>query len=615
MMKLEKPISVWCGLFIALNCFAQSQLSENISGSQESSNALPCKLAERDFKVDFDVCNPFNVILSNVTVGANVYSWSFGDGHNDSAKNETQHIYATEGVYQVRMITKSKGGCLDTTYKKFLLNIDSGTIFKNRLLSACKNKNFQLEGDAQSFKNCWWPDSGLNRTDIYNPTVRTDTERWYHNINFKYKGNAIKNPNFGGGNNSFSSGHLYDSTINTSGYYFVGPLPKKWNSSYENCYTEIDTLFQGDTMMIINGSTQPGTIVWKQTFEVTPNTNYVFGVFGRSLTANDSVHLVYNINNGEVLGSKIISNGVCSRTRLSSTWYSDMATKITLTITNKNTDSSMNNFALDSFAFRPLYINYDTIKVVLEKPPVFGISIDTSVVCYGDSVYLSASGGNKYEWSPTADIANPSAASTAAMVKENTTFQVIITESKCDFKDTLSVSAYAKPLPVVSLRKSNDVTCDNPRSFLTAVGGLTYNWAPQQYLNDPFASNPIASPKESTTFTCIAAGGNGCVLKDSIKVEVKKENKLPFLIPNAFSPNGDGLNDCFGLQQRGVLNDMTLTIYNRFGGKVFETKDPNRCWDGRLNGVMQETGTFAYIIQLDGACGKEMFKGTLILLR
>lgn len=613
-MKLEKPISVWCGLamFVAIATIPEFVQAQH---SNTNSRSAPCKNFESDFRVDFDVCNPFNVLFTNLTVFGKVVSWTFGDGAIDTALENTSHIYTREGVYRVSMITAGIDGCLDTTNKKFLLNIDSGVIFTNRLVTVCKGKQVPLSGDPSAFKNCWLPPTYLSATNIHNPICKPLDEIWYDHINLKYKTNVIKNASFNGGNELFSSDYMYDSFDNSSGHYFVGPLPNLWNNDYENCYTDIDTFFLGDTMMIVNGSTQAGMVVWKQTVKVLPNTNYVFNFFGRSLTATDSIELVYSINANEVIGSKVLPRNACGRTKINTSWYSDNNTSITISITNKNVKPENNNFAIDSLVLRPIYINYDSVLVTFEPDPVFSIQKDTPLVCMGDSVWLTASGGDSYKWSPALGVANPAAASTKAQLKESTVFEVIISDSKCGFKDTLNTGVTVMALPSMQLRKSNDVNCDVPYTNLLATGGISYNWQPQDLLSDPRIYNPIAKPKQTTTFTCVVAGGNGCVSRDSIKVMVKNEGKLPFLMPNAFTPNNDGLNDCFGVQQRGIITNMQLSIYNRYGGRVFNTITPDRCWDGKLNGTPQDVGTYVYILTLDGPCGTETHKGTLVLIR
>lgn len=608
----KKPTSVLCLLLMACLAKAQAGLNQlNDPGSTFSA----CAEHYGDFRVDFDICNPFDVQLTNLTVGASAIYWNFGDGSGTSSAGDTSHIYASEGVYRVMMVTRSKSGCLDTVYKKFLMNVDSGTIFTERQVIVCKHKTFMLPGDPTSSKNCWWPDTDLSETDVYNPRCTPGSELWYHNINFKSKNNVVANSSFNNSNRGFSTGYTYDSENNTSGYYFIGPLPKLWNKDYENCFMDMDTLMLGDTMMIVNGSTKPGTIVWKQTVTVTPNTNYAFTFYGRSLTQNDSVELVYSINKNEARGSKILPQGACGRSRINTTWYSDTSTSIELSIIDKSTNAEENNFALDSIALRAQYINYDTIFVKFVLPPVFSIMSDSSIICTGDTVTLSASGGDTYQWLPAETVVDPNAATTKAVPGGNTTYQVIIRESNCGFSDTLSTNITLKPLPKVSLSKSNDIDCSIPYSNLSATGGIAYTWWPAETLSDASASNPVASPGETTTYKCVAQGGNSCISFAEIQVDVVKTNKLPFLIPNAFTPNGDGINDCFGVRNRGILNNIQLSVFNRFGTRVFYTTDPAQCWDGRCQGKLQDPGAFVYMLVIDGLCGKELYKGTLLLMK
>ena len=60
---------------------------------------------------------------------------------------------------------------------------------------------------------------------------------------------------------------------------------------------------------------------------------------------------------------------------------------------------------------------------------------------------------------------------------------------------------------------------------------------------------------------------------------------------------------------------MVLSVYNRFGGRIFSTADPSRCWDGKYQGILQDSGTFVYTLEIDGLCGREVHKGTVLLIR
>lgn len=569
-----------------------------------------------DLRVDFDVCNPFNVQFTNLTVGSTAILWRFEGNDLIPGSDFVSHLYTQEGVYNVMMITQSKTtGCKDTIYKNFLMNVDSGTIFKNREEIVCREKTFTLPGDPASTKNCWWPDTYLNQTNIYNPKSTPKSEILYHNLNFKSKNNVVLNSSFNSYNKYFTTDYLYDSVNNTSGYFYTGPLPKIWNPDYENCFMDLDTLFTGDTMMFVNGSTKPGMIVWKQKVPVIPNTNYSFSFFGRSLTKNDSVELTYNINKGEVRGSKILSDATCVRSRFSTSWYSGNDTLVEISISDINIDSTENNFAIDSISLRPTFINYDTLQISFVPPPVFTINCDSTNICFGDTVNLTATGGDKYQWSPASIMFNPNEAKTPAIPKENTTFSVIITENKCSITDTLYTNLAIKALPKVSLGKSNDIDCSTPITNLVASGGVSYSWQPQQSLSNPYIANPVARPRETTTYICAIQGGNSCISIAAIRVDFAKSNSTPFLMPSAFTPNGDGLNDCFGVKNRGILNDVQLSVFNRFGTRIFYSNNQANCWDGKYKGIPQGAGTYVYTLAIDGLCGKEIHNGTVVIVR
>ena len=86
-------------------------------------------------------------------------------------------------------------------------------------------------------------------------------------------------------------------------------------------------------------------------------------------------------------------------------------------------------------------------------------------------------------------------------------------------------------------------------------------------------------------------------------------------MPNAFSPNNDGHDDCFGLKYWGQISSLELTIYNRWGQLLFMTTDPQGCWDGTYKGVPQPAGGYVYQIKAATACEVAYRKGIVILVR
>jgi gliding motility-associated-like protein len=110
---------------------------------------------------------------------------------------------------------------------------------------------------------------------------------------------------------------------------------------------------------------------------------------------------------------------------------------------------------------------------------------------------------------------------------------------------------------------------------------------------------------------------NGCIVTDTILITVMDvicEDPYIF-VPNAFSPNGDGLNDI--LYVRGhVLATIDFAVYDRWGEKLFETKDKNTGWDGTFRGKPCEPGVYVYY--LDATCiggARYYHKGNITLIR
>ncbi len=109
----------------------------------------------------------------------------------------------------------------------------------------------------------------------------------------------------------------------------------------------------------------------------------------------------------------------------------------------------------------------------------------------------------------------------------------------------------------------------------------------------------------------------GCDSLINYKVENKEENL--FMLPNAFSPNGDGINDQICLLLDPAVNQVELSIYNRWGEQVFYTRDLNACWDGTYKGVEQDVQTFVWSASLEATvCDQAVMKfhkGSFTLVR
>jgi gliding motility-associated-like protein len=152
--------------------------------------------------------------------------------------------------------------------------------------------------------------------------------------------------------------------------------------------------------------------------------------------------------------------------------------------------------------------------------------------------------------------------------------------------------------------------------MLLATGGTKYVWDAAAGISDTLVANPIVSPTETTTYHVTVTDDNNCVNREEITVSVDLTVALSvYPMPSAFTPNGDGKNDCFGLKYWGNVKTLEFNIYDRWGVLVFSTHNANTCWDGTFKGALQPIGTYLYFIKARTACGDVERKGIVTLVQ
>jgi gliding motility-associated-like protein len=160
----------------------------------------------------------------------------------------------------------------------------------------------------------------------------------------------------------------------------------------------------------------------------------------------------------------------------------------------------------------------------------------------------------------------------------------------------------------------NDVTIPTGGTIgLNANGvvtGWTYTWAPVETLNDPNVTNPQATPIESTTYYVTVTDENGCTNVDSVIVEVVPGIRFP----DGISPNGDGINDTWIIDNIELFEDAIVEIYNRWGQMLWQSAPGYPIpWDGRYDGNELPVGTYYYVIRSDNF--EQPFTGPITIVR
>ena len=245
-------------------------------------------------------------------------------------------------------------------------------------------------------------------------------------------------------------------------------------------------------------------------------------------------------------------------------------------------------------------------------------------VCVGGSLTLNASPlGKKISWSPTTNISNTSIYNPVVNPTATTKYRAILEDSLGCFKDSAFVNAIINPLPIVNIGpdKIYSYGTNFTLSPIYSNNVVSYNWTPiNATLTCTTCPMPIGLADKVRTYTVNVKSDSGCVAGDNIKISISCENSN-ILLPTAFTPNGDNVNEKFKPTTRGIKTVNSFLIFNRLGQKMFEAKNynPNNTnigWDGKFNGELQGPQTFVYLISCTCDSGEVLEKkGTVILLK
>ncbi len=257
----------------------------------------------------------------------------------------------------------------------------------------------------------------------------------------------------------------------------------------------------------------------------------------------------------------------------------------------------------------------DSVEVAVRPDANFSVNAPGQI-CKDGSLQLSAAGGDIYSWLPASGLSNATIANPVASPSTTTDYTVTITESTCNQTQSLTTRLTIMPSPVINAVKSNDIDCSNDRSQLNVSGASQYSWSPATTLSNSSISNPVATPLTTTEYVVEGIDALGCKGYDTITVKVNNVNRGGYLMPNAFTPNNDGLNDCYGIKYWGVIEELEFSIFNRWGERIFYTRNVGQCWDGTYKGTKQDGGVYVYMIRAKTTCQSEVFrKGTVVLVR
>ncbi|MES2827007.1 MAG: gliding motility-associated C-terminal domain-containing protein [Bacteroidota bacterium] len=238
----------------------------------------------------------------------------------------------------------------------------------------------------------------------------------------------------------------------------------------------------------------------------------------------------------------------------------------------------------------------DTVTAIIVYVPIPTVSAEETV-CIGNSVTLTATGGIRYAWSPALGLSATDIASPMAKPTATTNYTVTVFNGNCITALQVKVIVVAKPTVNAGADKEimngSKVQLD---AQITDSEGATYSWTPATYLDNPAIANPVASPTQQITYRLTVKSANGCFSEsDEVTINVRET----LIIPNAFTPNGDGINDFLIIPGLDSYKQSKLTIFNRNGQPVFKGLAHLKPWDGTHNGKPLPVGTYYYVIELN----------------
>lgn len=253
----------------------------------------------------------------------------------------------------------------------------------------------------------------------------------------------------------------------------------------------------------------------------------------------------------------------------------------------------------------------DSTSVAVIPAPVITMGFSSKNICRGDSVLLSSSGGISYLWSPATGLSSAVIANPVAKPLDSTVYRVVVAnDASCTASATVSINVISKPVtnagPDKVIVEGQSVQLNG-----SVTGGNTsITWFPGLFIDNIHALQPTVNPISNTSYILTASSNDGCgSSSDTTKIHVYKK----VIIPNAFSPNADGINDTWNITALAAYNDYELSVYNRYGKIVYNTKDYSRPWEGTFNGRPLPVGTYYYLLDLK--LGLPKMTGFVVIIR
>ncbi|MFM2360134.1 MAG: hypothetical protein RLY16_2127, partial [Bacteroidota bacterium] len=255
----------------------------------------------------------------------------------------------------------------------------------------------------------------------------------------------------------------------------------------------------------------------------------------------------------------------------------------------------------------------DSLQVSILPTPTVSFATISPVCQYQPTINLTASGnpsGGTGVFSGNGVTASQFTPSVVSPGNQLIRYTYTATNGCSNFAEQ---TILVHPAPVVNAGPDKNIMTGSSVQLVASSSSLpnVISWLPTTGLLQPNQLQTVAAPTVTTLYTISVTDVNGCIGKDSVRVNVLSE----VFVPSAFSPNGDGINDRWNIFGLDALPNCEVSIFNRYGQLIYQSRGYTQPWDGKYKNERQPIGAYAYLIYLNDGFRKTPLKGMVMLIR
>lgn len=261
----------------------------------------------------------------------------------------------------------------------------------------------------------------------------------------------------------------------------------------------------------------------------------------------------------------------------------------------------------------------DTVSFTFDSVSVAGVLLGSDTICPGinnGTIDLTGNVGEVLNWLSSTDgtswttISDTANSQSYSGLTETTYYLAVVQNGTCPADTT--VPAVLTIVPNIVSAGPDTTIALGQSTVLNGTGNGTALWTPNTGLDSADIFMPTATPVSTTTYTLTITDNNGCISVDSVLVTVYT---LEFngMISNLFTPNGDGINDTWYIEDIQNFPDNEVLVYNIYGNLVYTKKGYTNDWNGYYNGKELPDGTYYFVLRFDDS--DLVLKGALDILK